>query len=280
MAEEYKSLHPLKYYRDYYSHDIRPDGREFFDFRPIIVNVGSITTADGSAIAKVGKSTVICGIKAELCRPKPESPKEGFLITNLELPSLCSSKFKPGSSNEQAQVLTQLIANIIENSKCINLEELCILKDKLAWCLYTDLICLDYDGSVLDACLIALMACLKSVTLPHIDYDPALDIKQANLEDRKPLNVYSTPITTTFAIFDDKIILSDPSNEEENLCTGTVSVAVLNDQELCSVHKPGGSPLSEQQVMDCIEKSKLRSRSVKKLIDAALRDMICQKNIS
>lgn len=60
----FRSLHPLKYYRDYYSHDIRPDGREFSDFRPVIVNVGSIKTADGSAIAKVGKTTVICGVKA------------------------------------------------------------------------------------------------------------------------------------------------------------------------------------------------------------------------
>nr|AEE62451.1 unknown [Dendroctonus ponderosae] len=161
MAEEYKSLHPLKYYRDYYAHDIRPDGREFEDYRPVIVNVGSISTADGSAIAKVGKTTVICGVKAELCRPRPECPNKGFLVPNLELSPLCSSKFKSGPPGEEAQVLTQLIADVIENSRCINLEELCLLKDKLAWCLYADLVCLDYDGSLLDACIVALMACLR-----------------------------------------------------------------------------------------------------------------------
>ncbi|ENN81038.1 hypothetical protein YQE_02557, partial [Dendroctonus ponderosae] len=185
MAEEYKSLHPLKYYRDYFAHDIRPDGREFADYRPVIVNVGSISTADGSAIAKVGKTTVICGVKAELCRPRPECPNKGFLVPNLELSPLCSSKFKSGPPGEEAQVLTQLIADVIENSRCINLEELCLLKDKLAWCLYADLVCLDYDGSLLDACIVALMACLRSVTLPHIDYDPALDVKQTNLQERR-----------------------------------------------------------------------------------------------
>lgn len=46
--------------------------------------------------------------------------------------------------------------------RCINLEELCLLKDKLAWCLYADLVCLDYDGALLDACIVALMACLRS----------------------------------------------------------------------------------------------------------------------
>jgi exosome complex component RRP43 len=57
-------LHPTKYYRDYLEHNIRPDGRELDHYRPIIVNLGSISTADGSALAKVGKTTVVCGIKA------------------------------------------------------------------------------------------------------------------------------------------------------------------------------------------------------------------------
>lgn len=59
----FRSLHPTKYYRDYLAHDVRPDGREISNFRPVIVNIGSITTADGSAIAKVGKTSVVCGIK-------------------------------------------------------------------------------------------------------------------------------------------------------------------------------------------------------------------------
>lgn len=57
-------MHPVKYYRDYLAHKLRPDGREFDNHRPIIVNLGSISTSDGSAIAKIGHTTVICGIKA------------------------------------------------------------------------------------------------------------------------------------------------------------------------------------------------------------------------
>jgi exosome complex RNA-binding protein Rrp42 (RNase PH superfamily) len=162
MSEQYKILHPTKYYRDYLEHNIRPDGRELDHYRPIIVNLGSISTADGSALAKVGKTTVVCGIKAELCQPKAEVADEGFLIPNVELPPLCSPKFRPGPPTEQAQVATQLVADIIKNSKCLDLKTLCIFPDKLAWCLYADLICLDLDGSLIDACMIALMAALKS----------------------------------------------------------------------------------------------------------------------
>lgn len=57
-------IHPKKYYRNYLAHSIRPDGREFDAFRPIRINIKSVGTADGSAIVKLGSTTVVCGIKA------------------------------------------------------------------------------------------------------------------------------------------------------------------------------------------------------------------------
>lgn len=266
MAEQYKVLHPIKYYRDYLAHNIRPDGREFDQFRPVVINLGAIKTADGSALVKLGQTTVICGIKAQLCRPKAEMPNEGFVVPNLELPPLCSSKFRPGPPSDQAQVYSQLLADIIVNSACLDLKELCIFPDKLAWCLFVDLICLDFDGAVIDACVLALLGALQSVSLPSVDYDPALDNKLVNLEERKPLNVKTTPIATTFAIFDDKYILADPTTEEENLCTGTVTIVLKDKNELCNVHKPGGTPLMQEQLMDCIEKCKKRSADRKSVV--------------
>lgn len=221
----YRSLHPVKYYRDYLAHNIRPDGRDLDKFRPLLLNIGTISTANGSAIVKIGKTTVVCGIKAvtfkcyiqfcnafflnfflvfqELCAPKPEKANEGFLIPNVELPPLCSSKFRPGPPSDQAQVLSKLIFDVIKNSECVKLEELCITKEKLAWCLYADLICLDYDGALIDACVTALMAALKTVKLPQVQHDPVTDSKEVDENERLPINVYSIPICTTFATFEE-----------------------------------------------------------------------------
>jgi exosome complex component RRP43 len=44
--------------------DVRPDGRSLQTFRPVSINVGSIKTAEGSAIVKIGNTMVVCGIKA------------------------------------------------------------------------------------------------------------------------------------------------------------------------------------------------------------------------
>ena len=42
---------------------------------------------------------------------------------------------------------------------------------KLAWILYCDVICLDLDGNLFDACLLAVMAALSAVTLPYVSMD-------------------------------------------------------------------------------------------------------------
>lgn len=94
--------------------------------------------------------------------PKPERPNEGFIVPNVGLPPLCSSKFKSGPPSDQAQVFTKIVDDILANSGCIDLKDLCIHKDKLAWCLYVDMICLDYDGSLIDPCLLSMMAALRS----------------------------------------------------------------------------------------------------------------------
>lgn len=98
----------------------------------------------------------------ELAAPKVESPDCGFVIPNVGLSPLCSPKFRPGPPSVQAQVITKLIDDILTNSQVIDLHDLCICKDKLAWVLYCDLECIDCDGSLIDACVGALMAALTT----------------------------------------------------------------------------------------------------------------------
>lgn len=40
---------------------------------------GSITTAEGSALARLGDTTVVCGIKAEITEPDLARPEHGFI---------------------------------------------------------------------------------------------------------------------------------------------------------------------------------------------------------
>ncbi|KDR23812.1 exosome complex component RRP43-like isoform X2 [Zootermopsis nevadensis] len=270
MAASYKTIHPVKYYRDFLAQNVRPDGRSLQTFRPVSINVGSIKTAEGSAIVKIGNTTVVCGIKAELAKPKAEEPNFGYLVPNVELPPLCSPKFRPGPPSDQAQVSSNFIAETLTNSRCIDLRDLCIVSEHLAWVLHCDLICLDHDGSLLDACVIALVAALRTVELPHVLYDAEAEKTVVSAEKRSKLKVHSEPVATTYTIFDDEILLTDPTNEEESLSSGIMTVVVQGDK-LCSVHKPGGSPLTDAQLQECINGAMKRAEHINKLINTALK---------
>lgn len=87
---------------------------------------GSISTADGSSLVKMGGTTVVCGVKAELAEPELDTPDQGFLggsssspsssqpsdprspvVPNVDLAAICSPKFKPGPPSEEAQALSE-----------------------------------------------------------------------------------------------------------------------------------------------------------------------------
>ncbi|ESO99081.1 hypothetical protein LOTGIDRAFT_201434, partial [Lottia gigantea] len=266
MADDLKTYQPKEYYRKFLEKEVRPDGRELGEYRSTVINIGCITTAEGSALVKLGNTTVICGIKAELANPKAEYPKKGFIVPNVELSPMCSSQFRPGPPGEQAQVLSQFSVDVLQNSGCINLEDLCITPGKLVWSLQCDMICLDYDGNVTDACVLSLISALKNTLLPTVKVNEETEAIETDDINIINLPVQSTPIATTFAVFDDNILFVDPTVEEESLATGVLTV-VTKDDKICMLHKPGGSPLKDSQIQMCIDRAKSRSTQAIKLIE-------------
>ncbi|NWW25644.1 EXOS8 protein, partial [Falcunculus frontatus] len=272
-----RTVEPLEYYRRFLKENCRPDGRELGEFRTTTVNIGkclcSITTADGSALVKLGNTTVICGVKAEVAAPAADSANKGYIVPNVELPSLCAERFRSGPPGEEAQAASQFIADVIENSQMIVKEDLCIANGKLAWVLYCDIICLDYDGNLLDASVFALLAALKNVQLPSVTINEETGLSEVNLKQRNPLIIRKHPVATSFAVFDDTLLIVDPTAEEEDLATGTVTIVTDEEGRLCSVHKPGGSPLTGAKLQDCITRAITRHKEVKKLIDKVIKSL-------
>lgn len=187
----FRIVHSIKYYRDFANHNVRPDGREFDQFRPVRVTANSIGTADGSAIVKIGHTTVVCGIKAvkyerlkiinlkwmltnwyfcsnfiqELAQPTVTEPDAGFIVPNIDLSSVSLYRSRVNMVNDAALALSSQLNDIIINSEWVDRKALCIAKEKLVWVLHCDITCLDYDGSVLDAAVIALVTALRNCKL-------------------------------------------------------------------------------------------------------------------
>lgn len=260
---------PKEYFKKFLENDVRPDNRELGEFRPTVLNIGCVSTAEGSALVKLGNTTIMCGIKAEIATPDANKPKEGFLVPNVELSPICSPSFRPGPPGEQAQVLSQNMADLLQRSECVKLEDLCICAGKLVWVLHIDLVCLDYDGNVMDACTLALISALKNTSLPAVTVDEDTGDIKTDPTSLSPLPVASCPVSTSFIIFDHTVLLVDPTNEEERLATGAVTV-ITEGENLISIYKPGGSALTDDQLDTCIDRAMERSTEAARLIQETL----------
>ncbi|EFN72375.1 Exosome complex exonuclease RRP43 [Camponotus floridanus] len=270
MDLQYKTIHPVKYLQDHLEQGIRPDGRKFLSFRPVSVNVSSIVQADSSAIFKLGDTSAVCGIKAELATPKADIPDHGYIVPNVELSPLCSPKFRPGPPSEQAQVLSKLIDIVLSNSRALDLKDLCICKNKLVWVLYCDILCLNYNGSVIDACIGAMIAALKTLTLPEINYNSETGVIVTHPENRKAFTVRTLPVSASFAIFEKQLLLVDPSDDEEDMSSTRFSIVMDDEEEICYIHKPGGIPISQNLLCKGLEMTKVRAKSIRSVINAAI----------
>jgi len=273
MADDYKIAQPLEYYKHFLKENIRPDGRQLTEFRRTVLNVGTVTTARGSAVLKLGHTMVVCGVTAELAEPTAEHPKRGYFVPNVELPPLCSLDFRPGPPDDKAQVLSQSVLDLCTSANLLNLEELCIEEKKYVWVLYADIVCLSHDGNLTDAINTVLYAALKNTKLPLITMNQETRQPEHQADEFFHLNLLTRPVSTTIALFDDDILLVDPSHEEEDVASGSMTIVCGSDKELYAVHKYGGCPIDDLLLNKCMKHALERHQQVTKLLDSLEEDV-------
>ncbi|KAG1722690.1 ribosomal protein S5 domain 2-type protein [Suillus paluster] len=263
-AQIFQRLHPRVYLERFIAEKIRPDGRTFDEWRNVSVNVGSISTADGSALVRMGDTTIVCGVKAEIAEPELDRPDQGFLVPNIDLPAICSPKFKPGPPTEEAQVLSDRLNEALVASGALSLDSLCIHPGKAVWTLYVDCTCINYDGNAFDAALVAMLGALRNTTLPKATYDDETGRTTCSRKTRSPLLLNRNFASTSFGVLDKSHVLSDPTAFEEPLMDVTLTVIVDERGELISTMESGGA-ISEETLLQCISRAKERALQLQKL---------------
>lgn len=61
--------------------------------------LGSISTANGSALVRMGNTTIVCGVKAEISEPELDRDGDGFLGIQILLPPFVSLLTLPCGKN-------------------------------------------------------------------------------------------------------------------------------------------------------------------------------------
>ncbi|KAK6436597.1 hypothetical protein LTR95_007206 [Oleoguttula sp. CCFEE 5521] len=224
---------------------IRPSGRSLTQSREPQITTGSLTHSHGSAVVRLGDTTVVCSVQGEILKaadvPSPPSADAddgdlletlGLLVPNVELSTGCSPAHLPGNPpSSLAQSLSWRIRTLLYGSELVNPEDLNIMytappideedetplpEIKAFWTLYLDILFISLDGNPFDAAWLAIMAALRTTRLPRASWDADREavICSPAQEDYSWLTLRATPVTSTFAVFSTASPLKQRSEAE------------------------------------------------------------------
>ena len=224
----------------------RADGRQFNQYRPISIEPGVISKAEGSARVKIGNTQVIAGIKMDIGDPYPDTPNSGVITTSAELIPLASPDFEAGPPDQQTIELARVVDRGIRESEVIDLDELCIVPGEKIWIIFIDIHIIDYDGNLFDAASLAALAALFNAKVPMNRLRGTFERIQEKFPDAAkylkehpedfPLPLRDPPISCTFAKFHDVVVV-DPSVDELEIADARITVATDADGDIRAMQK-------------------------------------------
>ncbi|XP_042031090.1 exosome complex component RRP43-like isoform X2 [Salvia splendens] len=274
--DAFRRLFPLRFHERHLLESIRPDGRP----------LGAVASANGSALAKIGCTTMLAAIKLEVMTPTVEAPDEGCIAIDFHMPPICSPLIRPGKPAEVAPVISKQLSDTILRSGMIDLKELCLVSGKAAWMAYLDIYCLDADGALFDAALLSAVAAFSHLQIPVVslnDDGRIVLVSEENggsMKEKEPVNkekiklkMSSQPFSLT-CILHKNYILADPTSEEESIMETYLTVVLDTNYQLASLNKPGGPGLaSTSSIQDCIVLARKRVKELQQILGEAISDM-------
>lgn len=233
----------------------RHDERAFDQYRPLQLNVGLISKAEGSAEVRLGNSRVVVGIKMQTGEPYPDSPNDGTMTTSAEMRPIASPDFEAGPPNPESIEMARVVDRGIREAKLIQMDKLCITPGEKIWMSYIDMHIIDYDGNLFDACSYAAVAALLTTKVPVVE-------KKVGTKDVKLPVSESLPIACTTAKLGDAL-LADPNFEEEQVMDVRLTVALDEENNVRAMQKGLGGSFKVQEVKDIIAMTQTNSRDIR-----------------
>ncbi|XP_061882725.1 exosome complex component RRP45 [Entelurus aequoreus] len=249
----------------------RLDGRQTYDYRKTKIVFG---TDFGCCFVELGKTRVMAQVSCELVAPKENRPNEGFMLFNIELSPMASPAFEQGRQSELLVKLNRQLERCLRNSKCIDIESLCVVSGEKVWQIRVDVHMLNHDGNLMDTASIAAIAALCHFKRPDVGIQgDEVTVYSPEERDFIPLSIYHLPISVSFAFFQKgTYLLVDPCEREERVMDGLLMIAMNKHREICSIQSSGGIMLLKEQVMRCSKIASVKVSEITELISKALEN--------
>ncbi|ANB12006.1 exosome non-catalytic core subunit RRP45 [Sugiyamaella lignohabitans] len=284
----------------------RLDGRAIDQFRKVDLKFGDSL---GHAEVQLGKTRLVVRVSAEVSKPYEDRPYEGTFIITTDVSSMASPLFENNRSSDDEMLMTRLIEKAIRRSNALDLESLCIVAGKSCWMIRADVHYLSYDGGLVDASCIGVIAALMHFRRPDTSIDGDQTIIHS-VEERVPvpLSILHVPICVTFSFFkvdevpsstenpvaaipgsgqsangvptadDSAILVIDATAQEEALRHSELTITINKNRDICQIAKPGGYSVEALTILECANKAYKIATNITDLIYRRLKEDESKRN--
>ncbi|CAB4274516.1 unnamed protein product [Prunus armeniaca] len=246
--------------------DLRSDGRKRLTTRPIYVETGVISQANGSARVRMGATDVIASVKAELGRPNALQPDKGKVVVNVDCSPTAAPMFEGRGGEELSAELSVALQCCLLGGKSgsgagIDLSSLVVVEGKICWDLYIDGLVVSSDGNLLDALGIPKVNVAAGASG---DEQPEVDVSD---EEFLQFDTSRVPVIVTLTKVGRHYIV-DATSEEESQMSSAVSISINRQGHICGLTKRGGAGLDPSIILDMISVAKTVSEQLINTLDS------------
>ncbi len=247
----------------------RIDGRAMNECRHTEIELDVVAAkAEGSALARLGDTAVIAGVKVLLGEPYGDSPDKGVMMVTAELPPLASPLFELGPPKEPAIELARVVDRGVRESEMIDTANLCIEPGKKVYMVFADVYPLDYDGNLIDASSLAVAAALQTTKYDEYKWEDGAAVLTGKKLD---LPIQNSAVEVTVSRIGRHLVI-DPSLKEEMVQDCRLTMAVDKNDKLRAMQKGGGSgPLTLDEIETSMTMAIDRAQDLHKLVDETIK---------
>lgn len=246
--------------------DKRVDNRDSKESRSVHVCFG---LDRGCCVASLGETKVLAQVSAEIIVPKPGRPTEGELFVSLELSPMAAPHFEAGRLGDYGVEVSRLLERCIRDSRCIDLESLCIVSGEKVWALRIDAQVLNHEGNIAECAGIATMGALTHFRRPDVTVI-GTEVTVHNPREREPvpLHLHHYPFLVSFAFYGEgNSVLADPTELEERIAEGLLTVGANAHSEICLLHQHGCT-IRKDLIVLCALLASTRAKAIAEKIKA------------
>ncbi|CAB3402537.1 unnamed protein product [Caenorhabditis bovis] len=248
----------------------RLDFRKCDEFRDAKLVVGAEC---GTAICSIGQTKVMCAVSAQIAEPSSMRPQKGVINIDVDLSPMANPSNEHDRLGQKGMELIRLLELIIRDSRCVDVESLCIRAGKEVWKIRVDVRILDEDGSILDCACLAAITALQHFKRPNVTLEPHHTLIYSEYEKSPiPLNIYHMPVCTTIGILDKgSQVIIDPTEKESACLDGSIVVACNKRKEVCALHQSTNLILTTKQIENCVKIALKRAETLTALVSDVIK---------